>query len=168
MKPNTMGCKWCRERMQAFARNRLSEADRREFEEHAALCPACREELAQEQALERLLNTWEAPEPSPDFETPVVAGLAEDREVHAWWRNFIPARPWQWVLVAGALLLLVIGVLGVSRLRVPDTWLGAPRMELILAQDRELLQELELLEILDVLETWQPAAPGEASDGDAS
>ena len=47
---------------------------------HVAECDRCREELAELRATMALLDTWEAPEPSPYFMTRLDARMREERE----------------------------------------------------------------------------------------
>ncbi len=46
---------------------------------HVEQCPECSRELAQLRATMALLDTWEAPEPSPFFDTRMSARLREER-----------------------------------------------------------------------------------------
>jgi len=58
---------------------------------HLAECGRCREELAELRATLALLDTWEAPEPSPYFMTRLDARLREEREAEpaSWPANWI-------------------------------------------------------------------------------
>ena len=47
---------------------------------HVAECGDCRAELAKLQAAMQLLDTWEAPEPSPYFLTRLGASMREERQ----------------------------------------------------------------------------------------
>ena len=46
---------------------------------HVQQCPDCSRELAEMQATMNLMNAWEAPEPSPYFDTRLNALLREER-----------------------------------------------------------------------------------------
>ncbi len=46
---------------------------------HVQECPDCSRELAEMQATMNLMNAWEAPEPSPYFDTRLHAMLREER-----------------------------------------------------------------------------------------
>ncbi|MCL2660203.1 MAG: hypothetical protein FWD64_06765 [Acidobacteriaceae bacterium] len=47
---------------------------------HLASCPACSEELRSLQATFNLLDTWQAPEPSPYFDQRLAARLREEQQ----------------------------------------------------------------------------------------
>jgi len=85
--------------------------------EHLAACAECGRELSELQAAMRLMDHWEAPEPTPYFDTRLAARLREERAnppASLWERmrarvlygSSMQFRP----IVAGALaLLLMIG-----------------------------------------------------------
>ena len=51
-----------------------------EVRKHVEDCPDCRQELAALEATMQALDGWEAPEPSPFFETRMAARLRSERE----------------------------------------------------------------------------------------
>jgi len=83
--------------------------------EHLAACPECGRELRELQAAMLALDAWEAPEPSPYFDTRLAARLREERAnpPAGWWERMrtrilfgsgVPLRP----VAAGALALLLM------------------------------------------------------------
>ena len=84
---------------------------------HVAECDRCRRELAELRATLALLDTWEAPEPSPYFMTRLDARLREAREAEpAGWIARLRARfaygPAMHVRPLAAMALTVLLLLG--------------------------------------------------------
>jgi predicted anti-sigma-YlaC factor YlaD len=86
-----------------------------EVRSHVKECAACREELASLEATMSLMNTWEAPEPSPYFDSKLAvrlreeqrtepAGLFERMRARILFGNNTHLRP----IAVGALALLII------------------------------------------------------------
>ena len=86
---------------------------RSDLREHLEGCPGCRQEWESMRDTVSLLNTWEAPEPSPFFDTKLNARLrAEAAEAPLSWRERIQAaisnlreRPFGWRPVTVALAI---------------------------------------------------------------
>jgi predicted anti-sigma-YlaC factor YlaD len=84
--------------------------------EHMLGCPACASKLADVRKTMALLDEWQAPEPSPYFDTRLAARMREERAkpVRAAW--------WSWFrapVLAGALAMLLMMAGGVR-------WFGGP------------------------------------------
>ena len=81
-----------------------------ELENHIASCPACAAHLRELQKTMALLDEWQAPEPSPYFDTRLQARLREEM-VHpaAGWLSWMRRPAWAMslaaVMFAGALLV---------------------------------------------------------------
>jgi len=87
-----------------------------EVEKHIASCKACSAQLRDFQKTMALLDEWQAPEPSPYFDTRLQARLREDmaRPVGGWYRRFLPglwARP-AWVASVAAVIFAVVFGIG--------------------------------------------------------
>ena len=83
-----------------------------ELREHLAVCRACRELAAGQQAVWQTLDTWEAPPVSPDFDRRLYSRI--DNGVSWWERVTRPLRPLfarqGLPLAAAACLMIAIGV----------------------------------------------------------
>src|SRR5437868_9566246 len=88
--------------------------------EHLLDCPACAGKLQEMRKTMALLDEWQAPEPSPYFDTRLAARMREERakpERKSWF---------SWVrmpVLAGALALVLMmagGVNGLTRSRTPS------------------------------------------------
>jgi hypothetical protein len=105
-----------------------SEVDRPEIDRHIASCKECATLLQEFQQTMALLDEWQAPEPSPYFDTRMQARLREERREEmarpASWLNWLPRPSWATsmsfaaVLFAGA---LVIGIGGKSYIYQAET-----------------------------------------------
>jgi anti-sigma factor RsiW len=78
-----------------------------ETQEHLRGCAACAAELASLQQTMSLLDEWQAPEPSPYFDTRLLARVREE--------SLAPARDWlTWLrrpaIAAAAAVLIAVGV----------------------------------------------------------
>lgn len=129
-----------------------------EVRDHVATCESCRGELESLKATMGLMDTWQAPEPSPFFFTRLNARMREEREAApgGWLSRVrarftygprVPARP----LAAMALtVMLLVGggtYLSVSKLMQP------PQQ----ASDAAVVHDLQTLDnnaqVLDTLES---------------
>ena len=90
------------------------EASTPEVEKHIASCPECAARLSDFQKTMALLDEWQAPEPSPYFDTRMQALLREETaRPAAGWFSWLRRPAWAMslagVLFAGALTLGVVG-----------------------------------------------------------
>jgi hypothetical protein len=90
------------------------EASTPEVEKHIASCPECAAHLSEFQKTMALLDEWQAPEPSPYFDTRMQARLREEMaRPAAGWFNWMRRPAWAMslagLLFAGALTLGVVG-----------------------------------------------------------
>jgi hypothetical protein len=124
---------------------------------HVAECEPCAAELEQLRATMALLDTWEAPEPSPYFLTRLKARLHEEREaVPAGWFENLRARftygPHLHTRPLAAMALTVVLLLG------GGTYLGMTNWEQPIAPPQAaVVHDLQLLDnnaqLLDQLES---------------
>src|SRR5580692_8773289 len=108
-----MKCEAVRE-MMMDAVTGAGEADPR-MREHLSGCPACASKLEELQKTMALLDEWQAPEPSPYFDTRLQSRLREEmaRPASGWlsagWLNWLRRPAWAMSLAAaifaGALLV---------------------------------------------------------------
>ncbi len=101
------------ERLVAYSAGRLDPVGARRVEAHLRECAACREFVAEQQAVWNDLDGWEAPPVSADFDARLHRRI---RERVGWWDYLVrPLRPLlvrQGVpIAAGATLLVVAGLL---------------------------------------------------------
>lgn len=103
-----------------------------EVENHIASCAACAAQLREFQKTMALLEEWQAPEPSPYFDTRLAARLSEERREEmtrpaAGWLNWLGwlRRP-AWALSAAGVVLagvlaVAVGMGGRSYIYVSET-----------------------------------------------
>ena len=109
-----MDCKQIHELLPDLAAG--MEASTPEVEKHLASCAACRTQLHDFQKTMALLDEWQAPEPSPYFDTRLQARLREEiaRPQGGWYRRFMPAGLFHpaWVMSVAALIFVVALAIG--------------------------------------------------------
>jgi len=112
----------CKEIREAVLEAAISEQPvRSELREHMEGCPGCRQEWESMRDTVALLNTWEAPEPSPFFDTKLNARLRAEAEAapSGWRARFMAAvqnlreHPLGWRPLTAAALAVVMAA-GVS------------------------------------------------------
>lgn len=87
----------------------LSPAERGAFEEHAATCEACRQEIRGLRQARQHLSSWSPPEPALDFH--IIRGPVEAP------RRRVPFVP-QWALAAAATIVLLAGAAAIAHVEV--------------------------------------------------
>ena len=101
------------------------ELDRHEIDRHIASCKDCATHLQELQHTMALLDEWQAPEPSPYFDTRMKARLrAEMARPSAWWLNWLPRSSWAMLMSFAAVLFagaLAIGIGGKSYIYQAET-----------------------------------------------
>lgn len=81
-----MSCRECRELIAPLIMNELSAEQAAVVEQHAAECVHCAAILAGERELQSALaDRFSIPDPSPDFETRVMAAARSDDSARAGW-----------------------------------------------------------------------------------
>src|SRR5450631_2262262 len=79
--------------------------DRQEVNRHIASCNDCATHLQELQQTMALLDEWQAPEPSPYFDTRMKARLREEMaRPSASWFNWLPRSAWAMTMSLAALL----------------------------------------------------------------
>jgi anti-sigma factor RsiW len=105
-----MNCNQIRERLPSLAGAAGRDASTPEVEKHIASCDACATHLRDFQKTMALLDEWQAPEPSPYFDTRLQARLREEMaRPAAGWLNWLRRPAWAMslagVIFAGALVV---------------------------------------------------------------
>ncbi len=124
-----------------------------EVEAHLGSCPACAAELKSMRQTMSLLDEWEAPEPSPFFDTRLKARVREiqvEAAQSGWFLRWI-RRP---VLAATAAAALIVGVgayQGIRYIKRPAPPVvivdGSPVNDLqTLQQDQDMLSNFDALD----------------------
>ncbi len=118
-----MNCNQVRELMPDLAAG--MEAATPEVSQHISTCPGCAAHLRDLRQIMALLDEWQAPEPSPYFDTRLQARLREEMaRPTASWLSWLPRPSWAMsmsfaaVLFAGA---LAIGIGGKSYIYQAET-----------------------------------------------
>lgn len=92
------------------------EASTPEVEKHLASCAACSARFLEFQKTMALLDEWQAPEPSPYFDTRLEARLREEmaRPSVRWYRRILPGLTlWPaWIASAAAVIFMVALAIG--------------------------------------------------------
>ncbi|MGH9643771.1 MAG: anti-sigma factor family protein, partial [Terriglobales bacterium] len=101
-----MDCKHFQEKLPDLAAG--MEASTPEVEKHIAACATCAAQLHDFQKTMALLDEWQAPEPSPYFDTRLQARLREEmaRPSAAWYQRILSGLSPHPVWVASVLALL--------------------------------------------------------------
>jgi anti-sigma factor RsiW len=151
------------EMLVAYAAGALDAETAHAVEEHLAGCDACRSMAADQIAVWKALEAWEAPVVSPDFDRRLY--LRIDQEAHlSWWQRL--TRPFRFMplrqalpLTASAGLLLIAGLL----LQFPGPRARvAPRPEVVRANQVE-----RALDDLDLLGQFGASSSSESAHPDA-
>jgi hypothetical protein len=119
----------CKEIREAVLEAAISEQPvRSELREHMEGCLGCRQEWESMRDTMALLNTWEAPEPSPFFDTKLNARLRAEAEAAPLnWKERIRAavfreRPLGWRPLSAAALAVAMAVgISIYQLNSPRT-----------------------------------------------
>ncbi|HUV68166.1 MAG TPA: hypothetical protein VMW15_00790 [Terracidiphilus sp.] len=135
-----------------------------EVETHVAECDGCRAELAELKATMALMDTWDAPEPSPYFMTRLNARMREEREaVPTGWlagriarmRGMFAYGPGAHVRPLAAMALTVLMLLGGGTYLGVTNWNHAaqpqPQAQTAVVHDLQLLDNNA--QLLDQLES---------------
>ncbi len=116
-----MNCNQIRELLPDLAAGMDASTPEPEVEKHIASCADCAAHLRDLQKTMALLDEWQAPEPSPYFDTRLEARLREEMARPATgWLHWLPRPAWAMSLAAVVFVgALVIGI--GSRLSIPPT-----------------------------------------------
>jgi anti-sigma factor RsiW len=106
-----MNCNQVRELLPDLAVGINTPAPDQEVDKHIASCNGCAAELRELQQTMALLDEWQAPEPSPYFDTRMQARLREEMaRPQTSWLSWLRRPAWAMSLAAA----LFVGVLGVG------------------------------------------------------
>jgi len=128
------------------------------FEQHMALCSACRQVADAQRHVWSALDAWTPVPVSSDFDQKLFRRIAEE-EQGAWWRRLLGAN-WSWrpaMPVAAACAALIAVVLLKSPWSQPATEMHV-QPNLQIEQVQHALDDLEMLKLVDV-ETTADRAP---------
>jgi|SRR5208282_6722489 len=132
------------------------EASTPEIEKHIASCADCSAQLHDFQKTMALLDEWQAPEPSPYFDTRLEARLREEmaRPPVPWYRRLVPSvlmRP-AWTMSVAAVIFMAALVAGNrSYISQTDTIATKPPSLGLPVQPGTALGDLQALETNDDL-----------------
>jgi len=153
----------CKEIREAVLEAAISEQPvRSELREHMEGCPGCRQEWESMRDTMALLNTWEAPEPSPFFDIKLNARLRTEAEAASLsWKERIRAavfglleRPFGWRPLTAAALAVAMAV-GISIYQFnsqPTTTASAENGACAVVDLQDLDQNQQLLNQLSILD----------------
>jgi hypothetical protein len=129
----------------------LGEIGNAELREHVASCAECAHEWKAMQSTMRLLDTWEAPEPSPFFNTRLYALLeAEKQRPQSWMERLGLRLRWQ---PAAAFALVIAMAAGVTVYRAQVQPAQTPSIKASGVEDLKALEKnKQLLADLDALD----------------
>ena len=127
-----------------------------EVETHIASCAACSNELRELKKTMALLDEWQAPEPSPYFDTRLQARLREEmaRPAERWYERLLPnvGRYPAWLTSAAAVIFMVAIAAGNKTYLVQtDTIATKPPSLTIPVQPGTAVGDLQALERNDQL-----------------
>jgi len=151
-----MNCNQIRELLPDLAAGMDASTPEPEVEKHIASCANCAAHLRDLQKTMALLDEWQAPEPSPYFDTRLQARLREEmaRPATGWlnWLNSRRRPAWAMslaaVIFAGA---LVIGISSESSILQPETITTKPPSPGLPVQPGTAVGDLQALERNDEL-----------------
>jgi anti-sigma factor RsiW len=159
-----MNMKPCPDRHETIllaAYGELDPEQRRDWEQHRAACPGCRDEY---EALLRLLGRIKESLPVPELSEKrassilwsVKQELRKEREKPSWWKEWL-VRPSRLVpaLATACIVLITFGWFGMNLIQSPDTqqdsMIPIAENEAVL-KDLEIIKNIEFLEELDTLQ----------------
>ena len=132
------------ELLQAYCAGERSTPETAGLEKHLETCAACRELVAGQQAVWSLLDEWQAPAASADFNRRLFARV--EQEVSLWDRLLAPFRPlWIRLTVPIAAAVCVALMVGVMLDRRPSQPPPAP---VELAQPEQIEHALDDMQLL--------------------
>ncbi|HYH00394.1 MAG TPA: hypothetical protein VD837_14775 [Terriglobales bacterium] len=135
-----MNCKDMRDRLLDLAAGATPDAETRQ---HLQVCEACTDELASLAQTMSLLDEWQAPEPSPYFDSRLQARLREEAAA--------PARDWfAWlrkpVLAFAMVGLMAVGVTLYQQRPEPESPEQRPQVAEVNAQPGSAVADLQNLD----------------------
>ena len=148
-----MECDQIRELLPDLAAGMDASTPEPEVEKHIASCDACATHLRDLQKTMALLDEWQAPEPSPYFDTRLQARLREEMaRPAAGWLHWLRRPAWAMslaaVMFAGA---LVVGIGNKSYFSQPETIATKPPSLGLPVQPGTAVGDLQALERNDEL-----------------
>jgi predicted anti-sigma-YlaC factor YlaD len=106
-----------------------------EVQTHLDGCPACSAELASMKQTMALLDEWQAPEPTPFFDTRMQALLREEKTKEATKRSWVLDWFRKPVMAAAAAVALIVGAGVYAGLKNPQVWHPGSNGTIIEASD---------------------------------
>ena len=137
-----MTCEQMEQELIAYLDGRATAAQRREVEEHLAVCAGCGARAAGFQRVSSLLDEFPAADPSPYFDARLRTRLAADPR-RRWWSLWIP----QPRLALATAALVVLGA-----------WVAAIPPEAPLPNSAQAEEDFRLIKDMHVLENYDVLA----------
>jgi anti-sigma factor RsiW len=159
-----MNCTSLENSLITYLDGKASPAERRGVEAHLAECVACRERAEQFRMLFGVLDEWQAPPPSPNFDAAVRARVAQVPARGSFWVWLLPSPRAAFALTAVVLLSLWLSSVRPSR---PSQAVVA-QVQTSGETDFKMIEDLPVLEDYDVISNFDalsdlPASPAPQS-----
>jgi anti-sigma factor RsiW len=142
-----MTCERMEQELIAYLDGRAAAAQRREVEEHLAVCADCGARAAEFQGVSSLLDEYPAAAPSPYFDARLRSRLAGEARL-SWWYRWIP-QP-RLALATAALFALGLWISAVPPEAPPPTAAQADE-EFRMIRDMHVLENYDVLAEFDAL-----------------
>ncbi|MCX5867310.1 MAG: zf-HC2 domain-containing protein [Proteobacteria bacterium] len=154
-----MNCRQAEKNLSAYLDRELELKDAKALEAHLSDCPRCREKLAELEKIEKAISAFPERDPSPFLWTRVKAGVESGAEPAKPLARPVLARfrlapvPVRWAGIALFLAVILGGV--VFSLRREAERPRSAGLEIVVAENLDLLENYELIQDLDILENWE-------------
>lgn len=142
-----MTCERMEQELIAYLDGRAAAAQRREVEEHLAVCAECGARAAEFRRVSSLLDEYPAADPSPYFDARLRSRLAGEPRP-GWWSRWIP-QP-RLALATAALFALGLWVAALPPNAPPSTSVQAEE-EFRMIKDMHVLENYDVLAEFDAL-----------------
>jgi anti-sigma factor RsiW len=158
-----MNCQRMEKNLIAYLDGKASVSERRKVEAHLAECGECRERAEQFRVLWGVLDEWPAPPPSANFDSRVLANVAQAPARGSFWAWLVPSPRAAFALTVVVLLSVWLSSMRPSRpaqVVVAQTSGGEADFKMI--EDLPVLEDYDVLSNFDAL-SYLPASPAPAA-----